>query len=321
MAGSSLLALLDDIASVLDDVSVMTKVAARKTAGVLGDDLALNAEQVSGVRAERELPVVWAVALGSLRNKAVLVPAALLISALAPWVITPLLMVGGGYLCFEGVEKLAHKFLHPKEEERHQEELVQALKDPQVDLRALERDKIKGAIRTDFVLSAEIIVITLGTVAGVAFGVQVAVLVGIAVLMTVGVYGLVAGIVKLDDAGLWLSRRAGEGALAGLQRRLGRAILSAAPWLMKTLSVVGTAAMFLVGGGILVHGLPWLHELIHGVAHEAELIPGAGVILAGLTPALMNALVGILAGALLLGAATLGQRVWRGLKPGEDQGD
>jgi hypothetical protein len=321
VAGSSLLALLDDIASVLDDVSVMTKVAARKTAGVLGDDLALNAEQVSGVRAERELPVVWAVALGSLRNKAILVPAALLISLIAPWAITPLLMVGGGYLCFEGVEKLAHKFLHPKEEERHQAELVQALKDPQVDLRALERDKIKGAIRTDFVLSAEIIVITLGTVAGVAFGVQVAVLVGIALLMTIGVYGLVAGIVKLDDAGLWLSRRAGEGALAGLQRRLGRAILDAAPWLMKTLSVVGTAAMFLVGGGILVHGLPWLHELIHGVAHEAELIPGVGVILAGVTPALMNALVGILAGALLLGAATLGQRVWRALKSGEGQGD
>ena len=321
MAGSSLLALLDDIASVLDDVSVMTKVAARKTAGVLGDDLALNAEQVSGVRAERELPVVWAVALGSLKNKAILVPAALLISVIAPWAVTPLLMVGGGYLCFEGVEKLAHKFLHPKEEERHQEELVQALKDPEVDLRALERDKIKGAIRTDFVLSAEIIVITLGTVAGVAFGVQVAVLVGIALLMTVGVYGLVAGIVKLDDAGLWLSRRAGEGLWAGLQRRLGRAILAAAPWLMKTLSVVGTAAMFLVGGGILVHGLPWLHELVHGVTHEAELIPGIGVILAGVTPALMNALVGILAGALLLGAATLGQRVWRGLKPGEDQGN
>jgi predicted DNA repair protein MutK len=219
------------------------------------------------------------------------------------------------------VEKLAHKFLRPKEEKRHQEELVQALKDPEVDLRALERDKIKGAIRTDFVLSAEIIVITLGTVAGAAFGLQVAVLVGIAVLMTVGVNGLVAGIVKLDDAGLWLSRRAGEGDLAGLQRRLGRAILSAAPWLMKTLSVVGTAAMFLVGGGILVHGLPWLHELVHGVTHEAELIPGVGVILAGVTPALMNALVGILAGALLLGAATLGQRVWRGLKPGEDQGD
>jgi hypothetical protein len=317
MAGSSLLALIDDIASVLDDVSVMTKVAARKTVGVLGDDLALNAEQVTGVRAERELPVVWAVALGSLKNKAILVPAALLISVLAPWAITPMLMVGGAYLCLEGVEKLAHKLLHPKEEKRHQADLVQALKDPAMDLRTLEQDKIRGAIRTDFVLSAEIIVITLGTVAGAALGVQVAVLVGIAFLITAGVYGVVAGIVKLDDAGLWLSRRAGEGALTRLQRRLGRAMLAAAPWLMKTLSVVGTAAMFLVGGGILVHGLPWLHELIHGVAHEAELIPGVGVILGGLTPALMNGLVGVLAGALLLGAVTLGQRVWRVFRPGQ----
>jgi len=316
MAGSSLLALLDDIASVLDDVSLMTKVAARKTAGVLGDDLALNAEQVSGVRAERELPVVWAVAVGSLKNKVVLVPAALAISVLAPWAIIPLLMVGGAYLCFEGVEKLAHKFLHTKsEEDRHQAELVQALADPTVDLRALERDKIRGAIRTDFVLSAEIIVITLGTVAGAALGTQVAVLVGIALLMTVGVYGLVAGIVKLDDAGLWLSRRTGQGAWAGVQRRLGRGMLGLAPALMKTLSVVGTAAMFIVGGGILVHGLPWVHHLIHGVAHEVELIPAIGAILAGLTPALLNGLFGVLAGALVLAAVTLGQRVWRGLRP------
>ncbi len=316
MAGSSLLALIDDIASVLDDVSMMTKVAARKTAGVLGDDLALNAEQVSGVRAERELPVVWAVALGSLRNKAILVPAALLISALAPWAIIPLLMLGGAYLCFEGVEKLAHRFLHPKaEEEKHQTELVQALRDPELDFRALEQDKIRGAIRTDFVLSAEIIVITLGTVAAAAFGTQVAVLVGIALLMTVGVYGLVAGIVKLDDAGLWLSRRAGEGAWVAIQRSLGRGILRAAPWLMKTLSVVGTAAMFLVGGGILVHGLPSVHHLIHGVAHEAEGIPGVGVILAGLTPALLNGIFGVLAGALVLAVVTLGRRVWRAFRP------
>lgn len=315
MAGSSLFALLDDIASVLDDVSVMTQMAARKTAGVLGDDLALNAQQVSGVRAERELPVVWAVALGSLKNKAILVPAALAISALAPWAILPLLMVGGAYLCFEGVEKLAHKLLHPKEDAQHQEELAEALSDPAVDLRALEQDKIRGAIRTDFVLSAEIIVITLGTVAGAAFGAQVAVLVGIALLMTVGVYGLVAGIVKLDDAGLWLSQRAGLGLGLRVQRTLGRGILAAAPWLMKTLSVVGTAAMFLVGGGILVHGLPWLHHLVHGVAHEAELIPGVGIILAGMTPMVLNGLVGVAVGALVLGAVTLGQRVWRGLRP------
>ena len=316
MAGSSLLALLDDIASVLDDVSVMTKVAARKTAGVLGDDLALNAEQVSGVRAERELPVVWAVAVGSLKNKAILVPAALVISALVPWAVTPLLMVGGAYLCFEGAEKLAHKFLHPKaEDEQHQAELVRALEDPTVDMRALERDKIRGAIRTDFVLSAEIIVITLGTVAGAALGTQVAVLVGIALLMTVGVYGLVAGVVKLDDAGLRLSRRTGQGTWSALQRNLGAALLGVAPWLMKTLSVVGTAAMFLVGGGILVHGLPWVHQLIHGAAHEVELIPAIGAILAGLTPALLNGLFGVLAGALVLALVTLGQRVWRGLRP------
>ena len=209
MAGASLLALLDDIATILDDVAVMTKVAAKKTAGVLGDDLALNAQQVSGVRADRELPVVWAVAKGSFRNKLILVPAALAISALAPWAITPLLMLGGAFLCFEGFEKLAHKFLHaPDEDAAHRAELTQALADPAVDLVALERDKIKGAIRTDFILSAEIIVITLGTVAAASFGSQVAVLVAIAMLMTIGVYGLVAGIVKLDDAGLYLSQQA-----------------------------------------------------------------------------------------------------------------
>lgn len=315
MAGSSLLALIDDIASVLDDVSAMTKLAARKTAGVLGDDLALNAEQVSGVRAERELPVVWAVAVGSLKNKAILVPAALVISALAPWAITPLLMVGGAYLCLEGVEKLAHRFLHPQESARHRSVLARALTDPTTDLRALEETKIRGAIRTDFVLSAEIIVITLGTVAGVAFGTQVSVLVGIALLMTVGVYGLVAGIVKLDDAGLWLSRRAGGGAWPGFQRRLGWGLLAAAPWLMKALSVVGTAAMFLVGGGILVHGLPWVHELIHGVAHEAQAIPGVGVILAGVIPTLLNGFFGVVAGALVFAAVNLAQGLLAGDEP------
>jgi predicted DNA repair protein MutK len=316
MAGASLLTLIDDIATVLDDISLMTKVAAKKTAGVLGDDLALNAQQVSGVRAERELPVVWAVALGSLKNKAILVPAALAISAVAPAAITPLLMLGGAYLCFEGFEKLAHKYLHPKEEgEQHHAELTRALIDPTVDMKVLERDKIKGAIRTDFILSAEIIVITLGTVAGATFGQQVAVLVGIAVLMTIGVYGLVAGIVKLDDAGLWLSQREGESGWAALQRWSGRRILAAAPVLMKTLAIVGTAAMFLVGGGILVHGMPWLHKLVHGFAHEAEAIPAVGAILAGMTPALMNALAGVLAGALILIAVTIGQKVWRVVRP------
>jgi uncharacterized protein len=299
MAGSSLFALIDDIATVLDDISVMTKMAARKTAGVLGDDLALNAQQVSGVRAERELPVVWAVAKGSFRNKLILVPAALAISALAPWAIVPLLMLGGAYLCFEGVEKLAHGWLDPVGEAAHHGALTQALVDPQADLMAVERDKVQGAVRTDFVLSAEIIVITLGSVAAAPFLSQVAVLAGIAVIMTVGVYGLVAGIVKLDDAGLYLSRREGQG-LAALQRRLGGLMLTAAPWLMKTLSVVGTAAMFLVGGGILSHGVPPLHHLAERLGQAVAVVPGVGAVLAFLAPLVLDALVGILAGALLL---------------------
>jgi hypothetical protein len=312
LAASSLLALIDDIATVLDDISVMTKVAARKTAGVLGDDLALNAQQVAGVRAERELPVVWAVAMGSLRNKLVLVPAALAISALAPWAITPLLMLGGAYLCYEGAEKLAHKFLSSAaDDRRHHRDLTRALVTSDADLLSLERDKIRGAVRTDFILSAEIIVITLGTVADVAFGTQVAVLAGIALIMTVGVYGLVAGIVKLDDAGLHLSRQAGSGIADQLQRKVGHAIIAAAPWLMKTLSVVGTAAMFLVGGGILTHGLPGTHDLIHSIAHGVGTVPGAGGILEALTPFVADGLVGVLAGALILSGVTLGQRALR----------
>jgi uncharacterized protein len=298
---TSLLMLLDDIATVMDDVAVLTKLATRKTAGVLGDDLALNAQQVSGVRAERELPVVWAVAKGSLRNKAILVPAALAISAIAPpWVITALLMVGGAYLCFEGCEKLAHKFLHHGDAEQRQEQRLAVLAQPDVDLVALEKEKIRGAIRTDFVLSAEIIVITLGTVAAAPFVTQVAVLIGIALLMTVGVYGLVAGIVKLDDGGLYLSRRPGESAGARIQRRIGRGVLAAAPWLMKGLSIAGTAAMFLVGGGILVHGMPFIHHgiehLVHGLAQQ----PGIGGVLGAVLPLLANAGVGVAAGALVL---------------------
>jgi len=298
MAGASLLALLDDIATILDDVAVMTKVAAKKTAGVLGDDLALNAQQVNGVRAERELPVVWAVAVGSLKNKLILVPAALAISALLPVAITPLLMLGGLYLCFEGVEKLAHKWLHAagEDEARHAEQLVQ-LADPAVDLVAVEKDKIKGAIRTDFVLSAEIIVIALGTVAGKPFATQVAVLSGIGLLMTVGVYGLVAAIVKMDDAGVWLLERGGR-----VQVALGRALLLAAPKLMKALTVVGTAAMFLVGGGILMHGLPGSHDLTHAV----ELAVGPLAIIA---TSLLDMLLGIVAGALALGVVTLASRL------------
>lgn len=310
MAASSLLALLDDIATILDDVSLMTKVAAKKTTGVLGDDLALNAQQVAGVKAERELPVVWAVAKGSFRNKLILVPAALAISAMAPWAITPILMLGGAFLCFEGFEKLAHKFLHRQGDEAHRAELVQALADPAVDLVALERDKIRGAVRTDFILSAEIIVITLGTVSAASFGMQVVVLAGIAILMTIGVYGLVAGIVKLDDGGLFLSRQPGGG-FARVQRGLGRGILRAAPVLMKTLTVVGTAAMFLVGGGILVHGMPGAHVLVHAVNQAAEALPAVGGMLAWLTPLLIDALTGIVAGGLILGGVTAARRLFR----------
>jgi uncharacterized protein len=303
MAASSLLALIDDIATVLDDVALLTKVATKKTAGVLGDDLALNAQQVAGVRAEREIPVVWAVAKGSAVNKSILVPAALAISALAPWLIMPLLIVGGLFLCFEGVEKLAHKWLVSRaEDEAHHAALTQALADPNVDMAALERDKIKGAVRTDFILSAEIIVISLGTVAGQPLGTQVAVLVGISALMTVGVYGLVAGIVKLDDLGLHLSR------LGGALAALGRGIVRAAPWLMKGLSVAGTAAMFLVGGGILVHGVPALH---HGL--EA-LMQRAGGVWQPLVEMFGNALVGIVAGAVVLGLVGAGQWLWRRLR-------
>jgi predicted DNA repair protein MutK len=292
---SSLLALIDDIATILDDVAVLTKVAAKKTAGVLGDDLALNAQQVSGVSVERELPVVWAVAKGSAINKAILVPVALLISAFAPWAVTPLLMIGGAFLCYEGVEKLAHKFLHSKsEDDAHHAELTQALVDPAVDLVALERDKVKGAIRTDFVLSAEIIAITLGTVAEASFATQVTVLVGIAVAMTVGVYGLVAGIVKLDDLGLYLSRRAAQAV-----RAIGRGIVKAAPYLMKTLSIAGTAAMFLVGGGILTHGVPVLHHGVEGLQHAAQGWPLGGVA-AWFAAPVANAVVGLVAGALVL---------------------
>lgn len=312
MAGSSLLALLDDIATVLDDVAVLTKVAARKTAGVLGDDLALNAQQVAGVRAERELPVVWAVAKGSLINKAILVPAALAISAFAPWAVTPLLMIGGAFLCYEGCEKLAQKFLHsPLEDEAHHAALTQAILNPAADLMRVEKDKIKGAVRTDFILSAEIIVISLGTVAQSPFMTQVAVLVGIALLMTVGVYGLVAGIVKLDDGGLYLAKRGGDDALARMQRSIGAWILLTTPWMMKALSVAGTAAMFLVGGGILVHGMAPIHHAIETLVQSVAALPGIGGLLNTLTPLVIDALVGIIAGAVALALISAIQRTLR----------
>ncbi|MFL6674566.1 MAG: DUF808 domain-containing protein [Massilia sp.] len=306
MAAGSLLALIDDIASVLDDVALMSKVAAKKTAGVLGDDLALNAQQVAGVRAERELPVVWAVCLGSLRNKAILVPAALAISAFIAWAITPLLMLGGAFLCYEGFEKLAHRYLHSAaEDQAHEAELAAAVADNSVDMATLERDKIKGAIRTDFILSAEIIVIGLGTVSGAPFAQQLAVLVAIAVVMTFGVYGIVAGIVKLDDAGLYLSRKAGHAAQA-----LGNLLLAAAPRLMKALSVVGTVAMFMVGGGIIGHALPPLHHLAGRAAAAVATVPGLGAVLAAVTPTLIDALAGVVTGALVLLVVKLGTRLF-----------
>lgn len=297
MAGSSLLALIDDIATVLDDVALMTKVAAKKTAGVLGDDLALNAEQVAGVRAEREIPVVWAVAKGSFKNKVILVPAALLISAIAPWAVTPLLMIGGAYLCFEGFEKLAHKFLHADTEERAEEQaLMTVLLDPDGDMVAYEQDKIQGAIRTDFVLSAEIIVIALGTVKDAIFMQQVAVLSGIGLVMTVGVYGFVAMIVKMDDAGLYLTRRADA-----ISHVIGNGLLAFAPRLMKSLAVIGTAAMFLVGGSILLHGLPQAHDVIHAVEHAAHNVPSVGGLLAVLAPSLLDMVAGVVAGGGVVG--------------------
>lgn len=306
MAASSLLALIDDIATLLDDVALMSKAAAQKTAGVLGDDLALNAQQVSGVSADRELPVVWAVAKGSFRNKAILVPAALAISAAAPWAVTPLLMLGGAYLCFEGFEKIAHKFLHARQEDQtHRQELEAAVVNVEVDLLAYEKDKISGAIRTDFILSAEIIAITLGTVATAPFASQVVVVTGIAVVMTAGVYGLVAGIVKLDDLGLYLSLRPG----AGLWQKLGGAILRVAPYLMKSLSVLGTAAMFLVGGGILSHGAAPVHHAFTAWSESFTAWPGVGGVLVVITPWLLNMLLGVLAGALVLGLVSGLQRL------------
>lgn len=290
---SGLLMLLDDIATVLDDVAVMSKMAAKKTAGVLGDDLALNAQQVSGVRSERELPVVWSVAKGSFVNKLILVPLALLISVIAPWLINPLLMVGGLFLCYEGVEKVVHLLHHKKAQTP--EAAAENLKEIEVDLVKFEKEKIKGAIRTDFILSAEIVVISLGTVATAAFMTKVTVLSLIALVMTVGVYGLVAIIVKIDDLGLYLTQQTSE-----LKNKIGRGLLGFAPILMKTLSIVGTVAMFLVGGGIITHTIPLLHHFTEETVDHLELIPSFGSIIGALTPTLINLGVGLLAGAIVL---------------------
>ncbi len=322
MSGSSLLTLIDDIATLLDDVSAMTSVAAKKTAfaakktaGVLGDDLALNAEQVSGVRAERELPVVWAVFKGSAINKSILVPFALLLSAFVPWIITPLLMLGGAFLCYEGFEKVAHKLLHSAaEDEAEHQERLDAVMDPEVDMVEFEKQRIKGAIRTDAILSAEIIVIALGTVQDSPMGTQIAVLTAIAVLITIGVYGLVAGIVKLDDAGLHLLEQSSKA-----KQAVGRMILRLAPRLMRTLSVLGTAAMFLVGGGILVHGLPPLADALHHLEGLVHGVSGLGGLLGVLVAIAFNGIIGIIAGGIIVGVQSLVQRVLPA-RPKADEG-
>lgn len=300
---SSLLLLLDDIATVLDDVAVMSKMAAKKTAGVLGDDLALNAQQVSGVRADRELPVVWRVAKGSFVNKLILVPLALFISVIAPWLINPLLVIGGLFLSYEGVEKIMHTLQHKKAQsaKEAQLELIQT----EQDLARFENEKIKGAVRTDFILSAEIVVISLGTVAAASFLTKVTVLSVIAIAMTVGVYGLVAFIVKIDDIGLHLTEQA-----SNFKQRIGRGLLAFAPILMKTLSVVGTAAMFLVGGGIINHAIPFVHHFTEDTVEYVQDIPTMGSIVGAVTPTLMNFAVGILAGVLVVIVVTLIQKVW-----------
>ena len=307
MAGSSLLTLIDDIATLLDDVALMSKVAARKTAGVLGDDLALNAEQVSGVRAERELPVVWAVGKGSMKNKCILVPAALAISAFIPWLIIPLLMCGGAFLCYEGFEKIVHKLLHGADEiESQHKKMVDAVSDPKVDMVAFEKKKINGAIRTYFILSAEIIVIALGTVKDASFAVQVGVVAAIAVLVTIVVYGLVAGIVKLDDVGLYLIKDKASNLWGGLKRFIGKGLLVFAPFLMKSLSIVGTVAMFLVGGGILLHGIPESHHWLESITESVSSLSVMGDTLAILTPTIVNGLAGLIVGGILVAGFSLG---------------
>lgn len=284
--------LLDDIATILDDVAAMTKVAVQKTAGVLGDDLALNAQQVSGVDANRELPIVFAVAKGSVVNKVILIPVALLLSYFLPGLIDPLLIFGGGFLCFEGVEKILHKFLHSHDdEEEHKKSHHEIIATPEINVVEAEKTKIRGAIRTDFILSAEIIVISLGVVAGSSIVTQIGVLTAIGLLMTIGVYGLVAGIVKLDDLGMWMSRT------KGIARSVGTLILQGSPYLMRGLSIAGTAAMFLVGGGILVHKVKWIHHAIEPILHSVEhSVP----MLKTPTSMLLDGAVGILIGLLVV---------------------
>jgi predicted DNA repair protein MutK len=317
MAGSSLLALLDDITTILDDVATMSKVALQKTAGVVGDDLALNAKQIIGVRVQREIPIVWAVAKGSFVNKVILVPAALLISTIAPWAVLPLLMIGGLYLCFEGVEKVLHKWLHLKEPEAEPELGIVSGKEDSIaamqremseDEHSAEKTKILGAVRTDFILSAEIIVIALGTIANVSFPMKVAVLSTIAVVMTVGVYGLVALILKIDDAGIYLQQTTGDSWRSQFNRKLGRILIVTAPWLMKFLAVAGTLAMFLVGGGIVIHGIPAFHHWLEHLVHPLEEMPSIGGILHWLSLSFSNLVVGFGAGIVLVAAVYLAKK-------------
>ncbi|AVZ03874.1 hypothetical protein SAMN02799632_03379 [Acinetobacter pittii] len=300
---SGLLLLLDDIATILDDVALMSKMAAKKTAGVLGDDLALNAQQVTGVRADRELPIVWKVAKGSFVNKLILVPLALLISVIAPWLINPLLMLGGLFLCYEGVEKVLHTIMHKKASTS--EEAKAELETEELDLATFEKEKIKGAVRTDFILSAEIVVITLGTVATATLMTKVSVLSVIAVVMTIGVYGLVGMIVKIDDLGLFLTEQS-----TSFKQTIGRGLLAFAPILMKLLSIVGTIAMFLVGGGIINHTIPLLHHLTEDTVDHVETIPAVGNIIGALTPTLINFGIGLVAGAIVLLIVSLIQKMW-----------
>ena len=307
MAAANLLALIDDIATLLDDVSIMSKIAVKKTAGVLGDDLALNAEQVAGVKADRELPVVWAVAKGSLLNKVILVPAALLISAVLPVAITVLMVIGGLYLSYEGFEKVFHKMFFPIEGKKAHLKRLEAIANPDLNLADLEKDKIKGAIRTDFILSAEIIVIVLGTVQDAPFLNQILVLSGMALLITVGVYGLVAGIVKLDDAGLYLLKKSFSGRFNTMQRLVGRGLLQLAPMLMKSLAFIGTVAMFLVGGGILVHSVPIIHEAAHYVIGGMVRVLGSAMQTLG--PIIFDGFIGLVAGALVLGLVSIAHKI------------
>jgi len=290
-----LISLLDDIATLLDDVSVMTKVAARKTATLVGDDLAVNAQQVTGISAKRELPVIWAVAKGATLNKVILVPAALLISAFIPWAIVPLLMLGGAFLCYEGAHKVHHKLFHKKADKQEKEKLKKAFRDPEVDLVEFENKKIKGAIRTDFILSAEIIVIALGSVAAATLSVQLGVLIAISALVVVFVYGLVAGIVKIDDLGAKLTERGGGIA------RLGEWLIDASPVVMKGLAILGTIAMFLVGGGIFSHNIPWIEHLFKGWAALTGPVDTA-------TRLLLDGLLGAVIGAIIVAILSLGAR-------------